>query len=346
MIRCFALVRSPFRRLERARRPIRFLSLVAVGTAVLLGGLLVPWTHPDAESRLHWGALPVVLATKLRGALMFSNDGTSTDCSPSQSVKRVASVALAGDTLLLRLLGIDQLVAVSWVVDWPEYSPHAGRVPSRIPRLTDDPEAVIALVPDLAVVADHSAPGLGSVLRAAGTNTLELAAPLSLDAVIGDVERVGDCVGAVAAAQHWTALLRDRVRVVETHAARRRRWRALIVDSGFAQGLGTLADDLLLRLNAANPVRATGLQGGVALDAERLLDWQPQVVFVAVHRESVVPDARSELAQIAGHELLRDPRHWAPLRVVGIGRHQLGAVSPFALDALETMDRILEELGP
>lgn len=265
---------------------------------------------------------------------------------PSQPLVRVASVALASDTILLRLLGTERLAAVSWVIDWPEYSPHAGRVPTFIPRLTGDPEAIVALHPGLTVVADHSTPGLAETLLGAGIETLELHAPSSLDAVIGDVERVGKSVGAATQAKAWASELATRIGAVEAHARGRAKKRSLIVDSGYAQGLDTLADDLLSRLNTTNPVRQAGLQGAVVLDAERLLVWQPQVLFVAVSTARAGADARAELAQIPGHELLLHAHEWSPLRVVGIARSTLSSVSPLAVDALEAMDRILQELAP
>jgi iron complex transport system substrate-binding protein len=257
---------------------------------------------------------------------------------------RVASVALASDSILLRLLGTERLAAVSWVVDWPEHSPHAGQVPAFVPRLSGEPEAIVALQPDLAVVADHSSPGLAAALRAAGVATLELATPRSLDAVLSDVERVGNRVGAAMQAREWSRELRARIDAVEEHARRRPRWRTLIVDSGYAQGLGTLADDLLTRLNTVNPACQPDLQGSVPLDAERLLAWQPQVVFLAVSGPHAGADARASLAQIPGHALLQSSNEWSPLRVVGVGTPYLGSVSPLAVDALEAMDRVLEEL--
>jgi ABC-type Fe3+-hydroxamate transport system substrate-binding protein len=264
----------------------------------------------------------------------------------SLAPQRIASVSLVSDTVLLRLLGTERLAAVSWVVDWPEHSPYAGQVPSSIPRLTGDPEAIVALRPDLAVLADHSTPGLAATLLAAGIATLELHTPSTLDAVIGDVERVGRSVGAARQAAAWAIDLRKRLGAVETHARRRTKKRVLIVDSGYAQGLGTLADDLLLRLNSTNPVREAGLPGTLPIDAERLIVWHPQVVFVAVSTSLAGADARSELAQIPGHELLQHAREWSPVRVIGVARSALSSVSPLAIDALEAMDRILEELQP
>jgi ABC-type Fe3+-hydroxamate transport system substrate-binding protein len=252
---------------------------------------------------------------------------------------------LASDTILLRLLGTERLAAVSWVIDWPEHSPHAGQVPAFIPRLTGDPEAIVALHPDLAVVADHSTPGLSATLVAAGIETLELHAPSTLEAVIGDVERVGRRVGAATQAAAWAHELRTRINAVEAHARRRAKTRALVVDSGYAQGLGTLADDLLRRLNTTNPVRQAGLQGALVLDAEHLLVWQPQVLFVAVSTSRAGADARAEMAQIPGYALLQQAHECSPLQVVGIARSALSSVSPLAVDALEAMDRMLEDLG-
>jgi len=265
---------------------------------------------------------------------------------PAHPPTRVASVALASDTILLRLLGTQRLAAVSWVIDWPDYSPHAGHVSAFIPRLTGDPEAIVALRPEFAVVADHSTPDLAATLLGAGIETLELHAPGSLNAVIGDVERVGKRVGAATQAAAWASELTSRIGAVEAHARRRAKKRVLIVDSGYAQGLGTLADDLLWRLNTTNPLRQAGLQGALVLDAERLLAWQPQVIFVAVSTSRASADARAELAQIPGYAVLQHAREWSPVQVVGIARSALSSVSPLVVDAFEAMDRMLEELGP
>jgi iron complex transport system substrate-binding protein len=262
----------------------------------------------------------------------------------SPAPRRIASVSLVSDTILLRLLGTERLAAVSWVIDWAEHSPLAGQVPAFIPRLTGDPEAIVALQPELTITATHSTPGLAATLRTTGLEVLELSTASSLEAVIGDVQRVGMRVGAAAQAARWSSELRTRMATVESHARRRPKFQVLIVDSGYAQGLGTLADDLLLRLNTISPVRQAGLQGTLVLDAERLLAWQPQVIFVAVSPSRAGADARAELAQIPGFALLRYAREWSPLRVVGIARSALSSVSPLAVDALEAMDRILEEL--
>jgi len=262
----------------------------------------------------------------------------------SLAPQRIASVSLVSDTILLRLLGTEHLAAVSWVIDWAEHSPLAGQVPAFIPRLTGDPEAIVALQPDLTVAATHSTPGLAATLRTTGLEVLELSTASSLEAVISDVQQVGMRVGAATQAARWSNELRTRIATVESHARRRPKFRVLIVDSGYAQGLCTLADDLLLRLNAINPVRQAGLQGALVLDAERLLAWQPQVIFVAVSPASAGADARAELAQIPGYTVLQHAREWSPLRVVGIARSALSSVSPLAVDALEAMDRILEEL--
>jgi ABC-type Fe3+-hydroxamate transport system substrate-binding protein len=259
---------------------------------------------------------------------------------------RIASVALASDTILLELLGAEHLSAVSWVVDWPEYSPYAGRVPRSLPRLTGNPESVAALRPDLAVTAEFSTPGLTVALRAAGIETFELSSVQSLDAVLSDLEQLGECVGVAPRAHAWANQLRSEVNAVEARAAKRQPIRGLIVDAGSAQGLGTLADELLSRLHVTNPARQTRLLGSVALDAERLMAWRPEVIFVAVSDVSGALDAQAELSHVPGYDLARQSADWVPPRVAGIARRSLGAVSPLAVAALEAMDGILEHLQP
>ena len=257
---------------------------------------------------------------------------------------RIASVALSSDYLLLRLVESKRLTSVSWVVDWVDYSPDAGKVPASIPRVVGQAETIVALQPDLAVVAPYSTPNLADELRQLGVPVFELSPVNSLAAVIDDVERLGNCIGAAALSRPWATQLRSRVAAIERRAATRPRIRVLVVDAGFAQASGTLMDDLLSKLCVINPARATGLQGGIALDAERLLNWRPDVVFVAVAGNRVERDASGTLTSVAGYAQLSRTAAIKPKRVVGIPLSQVDAVSPLAVDALEAMDQVIAEV--
>jgi iron complex transport system substrate-binding protein len=259
---------------------------------------------------------------------------------------RIVSVSLASDTTLVHLIGPERLAAVSWVVDWEEYSPYVGVVPQGSPRLSGNAESVIALHPDLAVVAEYSTPGISAPLRAVGVPTFELTACRSFEEIFHEVQQLGACVGAATRASEWVSSLRSRMAVVDTHAARRAPKRGLIIDGGSAQGVGTLADEMLSRLRVNNLALQTRLTGSVTLDAERLLAWQPEVVFVAVADVPGARNANAELSSLPGYDLVHQSVAWTPPHVIGVARRALGAVSPFAVDALEAMDKALEQIGP
>jgi iron complex transport system substrate-binding protein len=269
--------------------------------------------------------------------------GPDCDCNSTQH-ERIASVSLSSDYLLLRLVEANKLTSVSWVVDWPDYSPDAGKVPASIPRVQGQAETIVALQSDFAVVAPFSTPNLADELRQLGVRVFELSATNSLEAIINDVERLGNCLGAAARARPWATQLRSRVAAVERRGAARHRIRVLVVDAGFAQAKGTLVDDLLNKLGAINPARATGLEGGILLDAERLLNWHPDIVFVAVPGTHVERDATGVLASLSGYTQLSQAAAYQPRRVVGIPLSQLDAVSPLAVDALEAMDQAIAEV--
>jgi iron complex transport system substrate-binding protein len=302
--------------------PVRSKSTV-LALALVLTGVALAWRHP-------------LVAQATAGRSECGRNSTAP--------QRLVSVSLTSDYLLMRLVGIERLAAISWVVDQPEYSPDAGRVPASIPRLDGQAEAIVALQPDLAVVADFPRPALAAQLRAMDVSVFELSAPTSLRAIVDDVERLGDCVGATALSRPWAAQLRSRIGAVQRHASTRQPIRVLVVDAGVAQGRGTLVDDLLTQLGAVNPARATGLEGGISLDAERLLTWKPDVVFVAVPGPRVIADGTGYVSSIPGWTLFERSPERKPRRIVGIPLSQLGAASPLAVDALEAMDRIVGEV--
>jgi ABC-type Fe3+-hydroxamate transport system substrate-binding protein len=205
---------------------------------------------------------------------------------------------------------------------------------------------VIALQPEIAVVAEYSTPGISAPLRAVGIPTFELTACRSFEGIFTEVQELGACLGVAMRARRWVSELHSRMAAVDAHAARRALKRGLIIDGGSAQGVGTLADEMLSRLRVNNLALQTGLTGSVALDAERLLAWQPEVVFIGVADVPGARTANAEFSSLPGYDLVRQSVAWTPPHVIGVARRALAAVSPLAVDALEAMDKALEQLEP
>ena len=93
--------------------------------------------------------------------------------------RRIASAILSGDHILTALVAPDRLAAVTYLVDNPNLSNIASVVPASVPRIHAEIETILALQPDLVLVAGYTRATTVRLLVAAGTPFLSNATPSS-----------------------------------------------------------------------------------------------------------------------------------------------------------------------
>src|SRR5579872_91380 len=68
--------------------------------------------------------------------------------------RRIVSLTLATDEMLLDLVPVERVIGVTFLVDDPEISNVAGRYPPDVPRLRQgDAERIVGMQPDLVCLA-------------------------------------------------------------------------------------------------------------------------------------------------------------------------------------------------
>lgn len=195
--------------------------------------------------------------------------------------KRVASRTVFADEVLWALGPEirERVVGLSPMVDDARYSTVAGHWPGSTPRLGLNPEELLALGPDLVILASFSAPEY----RAAIESTVEV---LVLDDFTGfagyleNLRQIGEALGEVEAA----ATLHDRfvARRAELEAARPSVRPSVIAwDYGHVPGSQTSFDDAAACAGFVNVPAREGIVGHQRLDAEQLVAWDPEWVVVS-----------------------------------------------------------------
>jgi iron complex transport system substrate-binding protein len=215
---------------------------------------------------------------------------------------RVVSLAPSVTEILFALGAGQQVVGVTRYDDYPEA---VRKLPKVGGFIDPDPEAVVALTPDL-VVAVRTSGGRARIdtLARLGLSVLVVPAETTDDLWVA-IRALGDVTGRAEAAASLTSRLKAELAAIRKRYREARPLRVLVVIGHrplVAAGPGTYLDGLLGHLAAENVVTAGGAYPQLDLEATLALD----------------PDAVIDVAMVRG-----DPGFWkrfGALRAVREGR--------------------------
>ncbi|RMG98100.1 MAG: ABC transporter substrate-binding protein [Deltaproteobacteria bacterium] len=173
----------------------------------------------------------------------------------------------------------DRVVAVSSLADDPRYSLRPNLWPAEVPRIATGSEALVALEPDVVIVATFTAPEVRERLTHLGLELLVLPPMTGTAAYRRSVE-------AIAARAEAPEAGRELVARFETAFASHGRVRGIDPPSivayaaGVVAGSGTTFDEAARHTGWVNAAAAAAIAGHAKVDPERLLDWSPDAVVI------------------------------------------------------------------
>ncbi len=250
--------------------------------------------------------------------------------------RRIVSLALSADEILIDLVGPERIAGLTVFVDNTSNSIASALAPKNAARVTGEPESLLALTPDLVIASAYTRPEALSLALGADVPVIGTGSLATFDDVLGAVTMLGEAVGEPARARSLVATTRARIDAVAARPLTRRR-RVLLWDGGITYGRGTLEDEIV-RLAGGDNV-ATGLRGVAALTEEAAIALDPEVVIVPVHGATV---ERSSVRLVGADPI------WSAAPAVhhgdvhGIPRAWIGCVSHHAVLALEALAAILD----
>jgi iron complex transport system substrate-binding protein len=240
--------------------------------------------------------------------------------------RRVASLNLAADEVLVELLPPERLVAVTRWVDDPGNSNVVGRVPASAFRFQKaDMERLIALAPDLVVVAEYTDADFLMLLERSGLRWHRMEGLDSLAGMRAAVLRLGDAVGAPEAARRLVAGFDATLAELDRRLAGAPRPRVLYWSAPMTAGDGTAIGALIEAAGAVNVGRELGIRGIQPVGAERAFGADPDVVLVGTWDGSV--------AALTAHPLLSRLRAVREGHVVEMPTRLLVSLSHHAAEA-------------
>lgn len=240
--------------------------------------------------------------------------------------RRVASLNLTADELLVEMLPPERLVAVTRWADDPEMSNVAGRVPGaavRMPRA--DLERLVALRPDLVVVSEYTDADFLRLLEKSGLRHHRMGGLDTLAGIRAAIVDLGRAVGA----ENASARLVTRYDAILAELWRRLaddpRPRVLYWGNPHTAGAGTAIGSLVEAGGGTNVGRELGLQGIVPLAGEKAFDADPDAFLVA--------QGSGAAAALRRHPLLSRTRAVREGRVLEMPNRLLVALSDHAAES-------------
>jgi iron complex transport system substrate-binding protein len=242
------------------------------------------------------------------------------------SPRRVASLNLTADELLVEMLPPERLVGVTRWADDPEMSNVAGRVPAasrRLPRA--DLERLVALRPDLVVVSEYTDADFLHLLEKSGLRHHTISGLETLGGIRAAILDLGRAVGTPEAATRLAARFDAVLAELGRRLAGEPRPRVLYWGNPHTAGAGTAVGSLIEAAGATNVARELGLHGIVPLAGEKAFAADPDAFLVS--------EGSGAVTALRGDPLLSRTRAVREGRVVEMPNRLLVALSDRAADA-------------
>jgi iron complex transport system substrate-binding protein len=220
--------------------------------------------------------------------------------SANAPARRIASLNLSADEILVELVSPDRLVAVTAFADDPGNSNIVGRIPKSITRITHAQlERLVELQPDLVIVSDFSDADFLHMLTVSGLRYHRLGGLESMAGIRRAIQGLADAVGESAKGTALVARFDAALRDLDGRLRGAPRPRVLWWNDPDTGGTGTLIDDIITRAGGRNVAAELQLSGVRPVGAERALAADPDFFLVA---------AGGDRAKLAAHPVLGQAR--------------------------------------
>lgn len=202
--------------------------------------------------------------------------------------RRVASLNLSADEILVEILPLERLVSVTRWADSSETGNIAGRVPDAIFRVQKaDLEQLVALRPDLVVVSEYTDADFLKQLERSGMRHHRIEGLATLPGIRRAILDLGRAVGEQAAAARLAAGFDAKLLDLERRLAGVKRPRVLYWSSGMSAGADTAIGALIEAAGGKNVGRELGLTGIGPPGAERAFVADADVILVGTWPRAV-----------------------------------------------------------
>ncbi len=216
--------------------------------------------------------------------------------------RRIASINLAADQLLLQLADRDRIVALSFLAADPELSPLSEEA-AGIPGIRGSAEEILTLRPDLLLAGPHGHRHAVEFARRMGVAVIRVPVANSFEEAREILLQMGEVLDAERRARELVIDMDERLRALRLKA---QAWdpapEALAFGhGGYAQGTGTMMHAILEAAGLHNRARDLEIVHEKRMSLEELLLSPPRFLIATRYH----PDNPTRGDQFVNHRALR-----------------------------------------
>lgn len=230
-------------------------------------------------------------------ALAAAACGSPGVAAPTGPKARVVSQVVLADEVLWEL-GPEvhaRVVGVSTMADDPRYSTVAGHWPGEVARVAGSSEDLVALAPDLVVVADFTAVETRALLERLGIPTLHLSGFDGFADYRRHVQTLADALGVPRRGGELVAVFDARLAALHDTFAHAGDAPGIVSwQEGTIAGTHTIFADQAAAAGYRLLAAEHGVVGHQSLALERLVVWDPEYVVVSCTDDDAEGCARAE----------------------------------------------------
>ncbi len=276
----------------------------------------------EAEGALFLCALTLVLCAGPARVL------TAAETKPA-SPKRIVSINLCTDELLLRIVGPERVAALTKFSADPEVSTIAGSSKD-IKKIQGGIEAVQACDPDLLVGGKINNKETLRFFSRSGIPVLTFGIPKSFEDIYADIRRLAGAVGESEKGEAVVQSMQSDLAALKPGRSAKRK--AIFFQSGgFVPGSGTFEDAIMEAAGLENVAATSGIRDYGSLSLEKLIQMKPDVLIFASDQEKR-PTVRGE---VLTHPAIRKALPHA--KIVTLPTAMLNCGSPASVEAVRIL---------
>jgi len=224
---------------------------------------------------------------------------TMADARPANAPKRIVSLNLCADQLVMALADRDQIAGLTRNATDAEMSAMASKAVG-LPLADNSAERILAINPDLVVGMPARRSAALRMLRSQKYRLLDLETADDLAGIYTSIRATAEAVGHP---QRGEALIADMERgLAGIRSAGRGRVAAYYQRRGFMTGTGTLIDDIMRRVGLVNLAGRLGKPALAQLSVEEMVAARPDFLIV----ESATDRITDQGTEMLHHPALRD----------------------------------------
>ncbi|MGD0640891.1 MAG: ABC transporter substrate-binding protein [Roseiarcus sp.] len=263
-------------------------------------------------------------------AAALTSAGAASAADPAVKPRRIVSINMCMDELVLRLADRDAIASVTWLSQDPRNA-NMAEAAKGLPANNGLAEEALSYHPDLVLAGPFTERSTIALLRQVGAPVVEFDVPETFADVRRQIREVAAVIGEPQRGEALVAQIDRRLARIVVDASRPPLRAIILRPNGFTVGPGSLVDEILRRAGMTNLAARLDLGAYQQIPLERLAMLDADVLIV----DSEGFEAPSLATEALSHPIVAAlSRH---MKVVALPSRLWTCAGPALVDAVRTL---------